>query len=67
LLLSVLTLDDARAQTSIFDPPPVRGKPAMTPADQLKLKKDLTAARDRREPNTKAKPPKVQRAHPERP
>jgi hypothetical protein len=34
----------------------------MTPADQLKLKQDLTTARDRREPNTKAKPPKVQPA-----
>jgi hypothetical protein len=72
LLLSSLSLGDARAQAapetkSIFDSPPARDKPAMTSADQLKLKKDLTAARDRRQPNTKAKPPKAPPARPAKP
>jgi hypothetical protein len=67
LLLSSLSHIAARAQTSIFDSPPMRDKPAMTPADQLKLKQNLTAARDRREPSTKTKPPKVQPARPAKP
>jgi hypothetical protein len=67
LLPSSLSIGDAAAQKSIFDPPPVRDEPAMTPADQLKLKKDLTAARDRREPNAKAKQPKAPAARPAKP
>ena len=64
LLLSSLSHGDATAQAapktkSIFDSPPARDKPAMTPADQLKLKQNLTAARDRQGPNTKTKAPRV--------
>jgi hypothetical protein len=39
----------------------------MTPADQLKLKQDLTAARDRQGPNTKTKAPKAPPARPAKP
>jgi hypothetical protein len=72
LLLSSLSLGDARAQAapetkSIFDSPPARDKPAMTAADQLKLKKDLTAVRDRRGPHTKTKAPKAPPARPAKP
>ena len=59
LLLSSLSLGDAAAQKSIFDSPAKRDEPAMTPADQLKLKQNLTAARDRQGPNTKTKAPKA--------
>jgi len=45
------SLMDAKAQatpkTSIYDPPPKREKPAMTPDERLKMQKDLNAARDR--------------------
>jgi hypothetical protein len=67
MLLSSLSHGNASAQTSIFDSPPARDQPAMTPADQLKLKKDLTAARDRREPFANAKQPKAQPARPAKP
>ena len=67
LLLSSLSLGDAGAQESIFDSPPKRDEPAMTPADQLKLKQDLTAARDRQGSNTKTKPPKAAPARPAKP
>jgi hypothetical protein len=67
LLLSSLSLGDAGAQKSIFDSPAKRDEPAMTPADQLKLKKDLTAARDRQGPNTKTKAPKAPPAPPAKP
>jgi hypothetical protein len=67
LLLSSLSLGDAGAQKSIFDSPPARDKPAMRPADQLKLKQDLTAARDRQGPNTKTKAPKAPSARPAKP
>jgi hypothetical protein len=40
---------------SIFDPPPQRDQPAMTPEERLKLQKDLTAARDRHPPDAKTK------------
>jgi hypothetical protein len=59
LLLSSLSHDNAIAQTSIFDSPPARDKPAMTPADRAKLQKDLTAARDRQGSNTNAKAPRT--------
>jgi hypothetical protein len=50
---------DARAQaappkTGIFDSPPKREQPAMTPQQQLNLQNDLTAARDRHAPDAKA-------------
>jgi hypothetical protein len=53
------SLMEARAQaappkTSIYDPPPQRAKPTMTLDERLKLQKDLTAARDRHPPDTKA-------------
>ena len=53
------SLMDAWAQavppkTSIYDPPPQREKPALTLDERLKLQKDLTAARDRHPPDTKA-------------
>jgi hypothetical protein len=67
LLLSSLSRGDAGAQKSIFDSPAKRDKSAMTPADQLKLKKDLTAARDRQGPNTKTKAPKAPPARPAKP
>jgi hypothetical protein len=44
------SLMDAKAQatpkTSIYDPPPKREKPAMTPDERLKMQKDLNAALD---------------------
>jgi hypothetical protein len=54
------SLPDAIAQAtpqkpSIFDPPPQRDQPAMTPEERLKLQKDLTAARDRHPPDAKTK------------
>jgi hypothetical protein len=66
LLLSSLSLGDAAAQQGIFDSPAKRDEPAMTPADQLKLKQNLTAARDR-QPNTKTKAPKAPPARPAKP
>jgi hypothetical protein len=53
------SLLDARTQaappkTSIYDSPPQRVKPTMTLDERLKLQKDLTAARDRHPPDTKA-------------
>jgi hypothetical protein len=53
-------LMDARAQStppkkSIFDPPPQRDEPTMTPDQRLKLQKDLTNARDRHAPDGKAR------------
>jgi hypothetical protein len=67
LLFSGLSSGGAWAQKSIFDSPPKRDAPAMIREDQLKLKDDLSAARDRREPNTKAKPLKAQPARPAKP
>ena len=72
LLVSILSLSeytpasaasslmDAMAQatppkTNIFAPPP-QHSPTMTPDEILKLKRDLNAARDRRAPDTKARP-----------
>ena len=57
------SLMDAGAQaappkTSIFNSPPKREEPVMTPDERLKLQKDLAAARDRHAPDAKA------RAHP---
>jgi hypothetical protein len=54
------SLMDARAQaappkTSIFDPPPKRENPAMTPDERLKMQKELNAARDRQGAASKAK------------
>jgi hypothetical protein len=54
---------DARAQApppqkSIYDPPPKRENPAMTPNERLKMQKELNAARDRLAAASKA------RAHP---
>ena len=51
---------DARGQatppkTNLFDAPPQRAEPTMTPDQQLKLEKDLTAARDRRGLDAKAR------------
>jgi hypothetical protein len=37
----------APPQKSIFDPPPKRENPAMTPAERLKMQQELNAARDR--------------------
>jgi hypothetical protein len=44
----------APPKTSIFDSPPKREQPAMTPQERLNLQKDLTAARDRHAPDAKA-------------
>jgi hypothetical protein len=58
------SLMDARAEaappkTSVYplveDLPPKREKPAMTPDEQLKLQKELIAARDRQAPDGKAR------------
>jgi hypothetical protein len=58
------SLMNARAQAAppktsaylpVEDLPPKRENPAMTPDEQLKLKKDLTAARDHQAPKGKAK------------
>ena len=62
------SLIDARAEaapappnTSVYpllgDLPPKREKPAMTPDEQLKLQKELIAARDRQAPAGKARAP----------
>jgi len=40
---------------AVEDVPPRPEKPAMTADEQLKLKKELTAARDRQAPKSKAK------------
>jgi hypothetical protein len=40
---------------SIYDPPPQRGNPAMTPDERLKMQKELNAARDRQGAASKAK------------
>jgi len=71
VLLSILSLGgcvtstpmDARAEVPpkstaylpVEDVPPRPEKPAMTADEQSKLKKDLTAARDRQAPKNKAK------------
>jgi hypothetical protein len=47
LLLSILSHGDAGLRKAFFDLPAKRDGHAITPADQLKLKQDLTAARDR--------------------
>ena len=70
------SLMDARAEAplpakkSVYLPvedlPPKREKPAMTADEQSKLKKDLTAARDRQAPKGKAKGDAA-RAHPVKP
>jgi hypothetical protein len=54
------SLMNARAQAappqkSIYDPPPKRQNPAMTPDERLKMPKELNAARDRQEAGTKAR------------
>src|ERR1700689_5436672 len=54
------SLMDARAQAappqkSIFNPPPKRENPAMTPDERLKMQKELNAARDRQGAASKAK------------
>jgi hypothetical protein len=67
LLLSSQSHGNVCAQTSIFDSPTARDKPAMTPADQLKLRKDLSAARDRHDPIANVKPAKAQPARPAKP
>jgi hypothetical protein len=66
------SLMDARAQAappkaSIFDPPPQREKPAMTLGERMKLQKDLTAARDRRVPDAKARVHAAPPAQPAKP
>jgi hypothetical protein len=63
---------DARAQAapakkSIFDAPPKRDEPTMTPDERLRLQKDLTAARDRHPPDPKAKAHAASPAHPVKP
>jgi hypothetical protein len=54
------SLMNARAQAappqkSIYDPPPKRENPAMTPDERLKMQKELNAARDRQEAGSKAR------------
>jgi hypothetical protein len=59
------SLMDARAEVPappktsgyplVEDLPPERENPAMTPDEQLKLKKELSATRDRQAPKVKAK------------
>jgi hypothetical protein len=46
---------EAPPQKSIFDPPPKRENPAMTPDERLKMQKELNAARDRQGAASKAK------------
>jgi hypothetical protein len=70
------SLMDARAQTpappkaagypAVEDVPPPPEKPAMTADEQSKLKKDLSAARDRQAPDGKAKAGAA-RAQPKKP
>jgi hypothetical protein len=45
----------ARVYLPVEDLPPKRDKPAMTPAERLKLQKELIAARDRQAPDRKAR------------
>jgi hypothetical protein len=51
----------APPHTSVYPPigdlPPQREKPTMTPDEQLKLQKELIAARDRQAPAAKARAP----------
>ena len=73
ILLSVVALSPLRTRAeepghpkttgypAVEDLPPTRENPAMTPDEQLKLKKDLTAARDHQAPKGK---PKADAAHP---
>src|ERR1700686_315842 len=67
LLLSVISLgplgaraeEPGRSRTTGYpvleDVPPTPAKPAMTADEQLKLKKELSATRDRQAPGDKAK------------
>jgi hypothetical protein len=67
ILLSVVALAPLRTRAeepghpkttgypAVEDLPPTRENPAMTPDEQLKLKKDLSAARDHQAPKGKAK------------
>jgi len=71
------SLMDARAETltlqqkylPVEDLPPKREKPAMTADEQAKLKKELTAARDRQATSAKAQgsatPVKPMKPHPD--
>ena len=45
----------ATGYPAVEDLPPMRENPAMTPDEQLKLKKELSATRDRQAPKGKAK------------
>ena len=45
----------ATGYPAVEDLPPMRENPAMTPDEQLKLKKELSATRDRQVPGGKAK------------
>jgi hypothetical protein len=45
----------ARVYLPVEDLPPKRDKPAMTPAERLKLQKELIAARDRQAPDRKTR------------
>lgn len=76
ILLSIvsLALRDARAEESgrpkttgypaVEDVPPRPEKPAMTADEQLKLKKELSATRDRQAPKGKASAGAGQRVKP---
>ena len=67
ILLAVIALAPLRARAeeaghpkatgypAVEDLPPMRENPAMTPDEQLKLKKELSATRDRQAPKNKTK------------
>lgn len=78
ILLSVVSLgslgalaeEPGRPKTgypAVEDTPPRPEKPAMTADEQSKLKKELSAARDRQAPDGKAKAGAAARAQPKKP